>query len=431
MKIKLKPFQDEFIFSKARFPALVAAIGTGKSLSGIMKMMIAMEGSPKNLGLIVRKEFTDLKDSTIKDFQHYTGLTVGTNKDVILPNGSVIMFRHGDEINVLKNINLGAILVEQAEEFETDETFTFLRDRLRRNDVKSRFLALIANTNGHNWIYNLWKINSQKDPEFYLTEATMFDNIDNLPADFVADREKEKISHPTHYNRYVLNSWEEVDAIDLIILPQWIKKCAEKEIYTRAPFRRLISIDVARFGDDKTVMYALENGKQIEKREYEKKNTMETVGWAIKFGEEIQTNSFAVDEIGVGAGVSDRLQELKKEVVFVNSAKGSINSDKYYNIRAEAYAHAAEMFQEGLVEIDDKDEDLREQLGWARYKSIKSSGVLQVESKEEIKKRYKRSPDNADAFVFGLWAMPKVSVVGRIENEFETELPKARSYFRR
>ena len=99
----MKSFQDEYVFSQARFPAFVAAIATGKTMCAILRMMRLMEESPNNLGIIVRKEFTDLSDSTVKDFYRYTGLTLSSHKEVKLQNGSVILFRHGSEIETLKN----------------------------------------------------------------------------------------------------------------------------------------------------------------------------------------------------------------------------------------------------------------------------------------------------------------------------------------
>ena len=415
-KTKLTKKQDEFVFSHRRYPAFIGGVGTGKTMCGIARMRDLMERYPRNLGIVVRREFTDLRDSTIKDFTRYTGIDVPSNKDVILPNGSLIMFRHGDEINVLKNINAGAILIEQAEEFDTDETFVFLRDRLRRQEAGHRSLSIIANTNGHNWIYKLWKVNADKDEEFHLVEATTYDNAANLPADYIADLEKMKRTHPKHYNRFVLNSWDDEDTVDIIVLPDAVRRCAKKDVTPKKPLRRVVSVDVARYGDDKTTLYAIEGGANGQKKMMgvevrDKLSTMETTGWALNFAKRHDINAFAVDEIGVGAGVVDRLREMKKEVVSVNNASKAEDESKYYNRRAEIYARAAEDIQQGLVEIDEADIDLIEQLSWARYKSVKSNGKLLVESKEDIKKRYGRSPDNADAFVNGLWAVERVSVV--------------------
>ena len=69
-------FQAEFRRSKARFPAMVAGWGTGKTMMAIAKAMDLSITYPGNLGLVVRKNFTDLKDSTMKDFTRYTHIKV-------------------------------------------------------------------------------------------------------------------------------------------------------------------------------------------------------------------------------------------------------------------------------------------------------------------------------------------------------------------
>lgn len=405
--IKLKGFQDKFIFSPARYPALVSAWGTGKTMSLIEKIRLACEEFPNNLILILRKEFTDLRDSTIKDWNENTGIIVGSSRDAVFPNRSIVMFRHAGELlgNNLNNMNLGGFGIEQAEELDSDDVFFKLQGRLRRQGVKP-FGAVIANTNGHNWIYNLWKAGS--DAEYPLFEATAFENEDILPAETIADWRKLKDLKPKVYNRFVMNSWDETDAVDVVIQPEWIKAASIRSLNETRPVYRVVSIDVARYGDDKTIFYCLENGKQIAGEEHDKKDTMEVVGRALLFAERNSCHWFAVDEIGVGAGVIDRLRELGKDTVAVNTSERSVDPEKYYNTRAEIYGHGADMFRDGKVMTDPQDRQLYEQLGWAKYKVIKSNGQIQIESKDEIKKRYGRSPDNADAFLNGLWALQRV-----------------------
>src|SRR4051812_43169481 len=134
-KYLLEKWQGDFVKSTARFPAMVSAWATGKTLCGILKVMRASEEYPNNLWIAFRKEFTDLRDSTIKDFEKYTGLQVNSQRDVKLPNGSLIMFRHMEEINNIQNVNLGGYLLEQGEEEDTDDKFMMLRGRLRREGV--------------------------------------------------------------------------------------------------------------------------------------------------------------------------------------------------------------------------------------------------------------------------------------------------------
>lgn len=218
MQFKLTPKQYEFIGAYEQFPAYIAAVGCGKSTALIGKALFHSEESPNNLGVIVRKNFTDLRDSTLKDYELYTGRKVKeNNKEDILPNGSVIMFRHGDELPTLKNINLGWFAIEQGEEFQDDTSFQFLKMRLRRK-VKFRTGFMIANTNGHNWIYKLLKENGS--PENHkLIECTTYEHRDALralgemealPDDYIKNLETlpKKL-----FNRYVMNSWEEAEGL--------------------------------------------------------------------------------------------------------------------------------------------------------------------------------------------------------------------------
>lgn len=389
------------------------------------------EGYPNNLGAVFRKEYTDLRDSTVKDFENYTGMSVNAQREIALDNGSVIMFRHLEELNNIQNINLGWFWIEQAEELDTDDCFFTLFGRLRRKDCQqSGFIT--ANTRGHNWIYKLWKCGDltetvkklmREQPEMFpdknfqiaeLVEAKTHDFRDIHTPGFIMGLEVMREKKPRLYARFVKNSWDEEDTVDIIIQPDWVRKSVDRNLNIVPPIRRAISIDVARYGDDRTTLIAIENNRFLAKEVYEKKNTMETVGRAVLFGQKMKTNSFVVDEIGVGAGVGDRLMEIEgNEVVLVNSSKSSAFPEKYYNLRSEIHGCAAELFCDDKVSIPANEEELMQELSWAKYKSIKSSGLLQVQAKEDIKKDYKRSPDLADAFMNGLWALPSVRPVKR------------------
>ena len=442
--IELLPYQDDFIFSPAPYPAAVTAWGTGKTFAGIVKAMDLSEQYPGNLGIIFRKEFTDLRDSTVRDFEDNTGYKVNSNRSVELPNGSSIMFRHLEEMNNIQNVNLGWFWIEQAEELETDDQYFKLFGRLRRKGMPPCGF-ITANTKGHNWIWRLWKRGDfaktikalmEKSPALFdhikgtdlsnlspLFEAATFSNKKNLSPAFLAGLEIMKQEKPHLYNRFVLNSWDETDIVDIVINPKHIEEAIGRELNESPPIRRVVSIDVARYGDDKIIFKAIENYAEVATESHEKKSTMEVVGLALKFakkafGKGEDCNSFAVDEIGVGGGVADRLAELEFNVIFVNAAEREGVRRDCFNRRAEIYLNGAEMLESHKVSLLPEDRDLIEQLSWAKYKTIKSNGVYQVEAKDDIKERYGRSPDDADAFLNGIWALPQVKPVKR-EDKYE------------
>lgn len=425
--ITLKPYQADFIQTEKRYPAMVSGWGSGKSMCAIERARIHCERYPNNLGMIVRKEFVNLADSTIIDFEKYLGVKVDSHRNYTFPNGSKIMFRHAEELTKenLSDINLGFFEIMQGEEFDSDEVFFALSGRIRLAGVP-HWGCVIANAKGHNWIYKLWK--AGQDEDFDLYEATSFDNADNLPADTIADWKKLKDRKPKIYNRFVMNSWDEDDVTDNCINPDHIERALNRRSCVFPPYYRIIGVDVARKGDDKTVAYALENGIVLGKAEWEKRDTMETVGHLLLFAEKHKgISNFAVDELNAGAGVVDRLAELGKTVIAVNSARGSNYPEKYRNIRAEVWGMAADYFETGEPMLPKDDADLIEQLKWSRWKKIESNMVLQVELKEDIIKRYGRSPDNADAYLYGLWGMKQTQPVAEgYDKEFET---KNKTYF--
>lgn len=162
---------------------------------------------------------------------------------------------------------------------------------------------------------------------------------------------------------------------------------------------KLIGVDPARFGDDRTSICFRQGRKVHWIRSYTKKDTMEVAGIVRMAIRDIGAKQCAVDVGGLGAGVYDRLIELVSpnecEIVQVNSANSPIDSKKYTNKRAEMWGEIREWLENQPASIPDSDE-LMADLTQIRY-SYDSNNALKMERKEDMKKRGFRSPDMADA----------------------------------
>lgn len=102
-----------------------------------------------------------------------------------------------------------------------------------------------------------------------------------------------------------------------------------------------------------------------------------------------------IDEIGVGAGVVDRLRQLGHEVEAVNVGTASSDPSLFLNLRAEIGWRARERFERGEVAIPD-DSALISELASLRYE-YDQRGRIKLEAKDRAKTRLGRSPDIADA----------------------------------
>ena len=201
---------------------------------------------------------------------------------------------------------------------------------------------------------------------------------------------------------------------DTLMSLEDVEACIERDVIPTKGDRRL-GVDVARYGDDRTV-YILRAGNVIEHIEIRsKQGTMTTAGEAIAFAEAWDADTIYVDENGLGGGVVDRLRELKKPVVGVMVTESAPdNARKYttkdgrtvisdanpWRLRDHLWQEMARWVREDeptFKPVDrDNAEDLAGELASIKYK-INSAGCLVIESKDDMKSRGLRSPDIADA----------------------------------
>ena len=164
-----------------------------------------------------------------------------------------------------------------------------------------------------------------------------------------------------------------------------------------------IGVDVARFGADRTVICVRRGDRVIEMEALSRQDTMETAGRVKRAIGKYRPSIVRVDEIGLGAGVLDRLREQGCSMVTgVNVAARSSRPEHFANLRAELYDGLRERFQQERVRIPG-DPDLIGELAAVRY-SFTSSGQVKIEGKEELRARGLRSPDKADALMLAFAA---------------------------
>lgn len=190
----------------------------------------------------------------------------------------------------------------------------------------------------------------------------------------------------------------QVSGADPYIKPDLVME-ARKVVVDDIYGDKILGVDPARFGDDRTSICFRQGRKVHWIRSYTKKDTMEVAGIVRMAIKEVQAKQCAIDVGGLGAGVYDRLMELvprtECEIVQINSANSPIDSKKYTNKRAEMWGEIREWLENQPASIPDSDE-LMADLTQIRY-SYDSNNALKMERKEDMKKRGFRSPDMADA----------------------------------
>lgn len=246
-----------------------------------------------------------------------------------------------------------------------------------------------------------------KDPTFHKIHISAFD-IPNVKEkkqiiqglttyEWVEDMKKKYGESSDIYRVRVLGEFP-VHTSDSLISLDLIDNAfdADRERYGDGEY---IGVDVARYGDDSSAfMYRKGNFAKLLKK-VSGNNTMEVAGLCKQYLKEYPLAKMFVDVVGVGAGVYDRLKEqsdVSERVYGVNSA-GKPHSEDYVNIRAESWGNVRDWLKDAIIE---KNEDFY-QLAHPRFK-ITSNGKIQLEAKEDMKKRGVSSPDVGDALALTL-----------------------------
>ncbi|BEU87447.1 hypothetical protein TAMA11512_09110 [Selenomonas sp. TAMA-11512] len=158
----------------------------------------------------------------------------------------------------------------------------------------------------------------------------------------------------------------------------------------------VLGVDVARFGDDRTTLCIRQGLWLKEIREYTELSTMETADRVIDWINQYRPHAVFIDAGAMGAGVIDRLRQLRYQVSEVNFGGRAMRDERYANIRAEMYFKCRDWLVSGGA--IPQNPALKTELSTVEYK-FNQKGHIILEPKEKIKERTGRSPDLADGFV--------------------------------
>lgn len=208
---------------------------------------------------------------------------------------------------------------------------------------------------------------------------------------------------------------------DTFIQVEHVQKARKAKVDSKANL--IIGVDPARKGDDRTAIIRRRGRRAYNLETHYNIDTMELAGIIKRMIDKEQPRRVCIDCIGIGAGVVDRLHELGYTdiVIGVNVATRAEEASVYKNCRAELWSRGREwLIQDMPVEIPDSDE-LQTDLCALGYK-YDSSDKLQIESKDDAKKRGCLSPDTADAFMLTFYGGEYVSDGGYEVNRLPERL---------
>lgn len=446
IEINYSPSDKQNLFHGAteRETLFIGGRGSCKTWGGVMECYNLSIDFPGNVGLMLRKRQVDFVATTlvswkkvipsecyhINEQQHI--ITVFTGK--IDENGkaidSIIHYAGADDeksIKKYRGMEVGFMLFDQAEEFDVsdiDELIPCLRHRLPDGSSPHYRVMYLANPQQS---YILTKFRQHKTQNMRMIQVSTFDNPFREKS-YIGILDELYKDKPELYKAMVLGDIDIADDPAMIIPFSKIEAAMKRRQKLAFFDKRIVSIDVAREGDDDTIIYGWDGCLATKRLAYGKKDLDVTASRAVIFQREIKANTIIWDADGIGGGLMSHLKTLAVPgtCLIEFHGNGASSNPMYHNQRTEAWFEAAELFKNDLPAIYEEIPTLRDQLGSVKY--TQHLGKLLVEDKKLIKERIKQSPDDADAYVYGIYGLKRApSVYNKmpIEKGTMAELIKA------
>lgn len=198
---------------------------------------------------------------------------------------------------------------------------------------------------------------------------------------------------------------------DSFIQLDWVENCSNKKALRNYPQNRIdIGVDVARYGDDETIINILFD-KQYQQpfTVLHHNDTMQVTGTIVQLVERLRVQHIGIpihikiDCDGLGVGVYDRLKEIKSQKGWTTvklyechfGGAGGKNKQEepveFSNSTGLMWGLLREKLRRHEIELIYDDKQIT-QLSNRKYR-INSDGKIELERKEEMKKRGLTSPD--------------------------------------
>lgn len=169
--------------------------------------------------------------------------------------------------------------------------------------------------------------------------------------------------------------------------------------------RPVLGVDIARYGQDESVIYENRGGRLRLVDSWGKTDTVESAKKIHEWANKMAATEVRLDASGIGGAVFDMLEKLPEFrdkvylLIGIDGGTRSPDPSRWINSRAWNHESLREQLADGLIDLDFEDRELTEQLLNLTYK-FNARGAIQITPKDELKTVMDGSPDRMDAAIY-------------------------------
>jgi hypothetical protein len=304
----------------------------------------------------------------------------------LLTNGAMIRVYGADNPDAMRGVRLDGVVIDEVADIKAETWREVLQPALAD---RLGWALFIGTPHGINLFSELF-FKARDLTDWHAALYTVYDT-EALDPDEV-ERYRLSVDENTFLREMMCDFSASGDdqLMSLTDVNEACKRHLRKEDYTYAT--KVIGVDPARFGDDRSVIFQRQGLFAMPPKVYRGLDNMALADKVAQIIELWQPDAVFIDA-GNGAGVIDRLRQLHHEVVEVPFS-GQPSEIRFLNKRAEMWFAMRDWLRSGGAIPDLV--DLKQDLAAPTYK-FTPADKIQLESKDDIKKRGLPSPDLGDA----------------------------------
>ncbi len=329
-----------------------------------------------------------------------------------LPNGARIWVCGADNPDALRGTYADGVVLDEYAQIKPDVFTEIIRPMLLSREGWAVFMGTPKGQNAFFELFNRAQKAAQQEPAVWWVGVFRADE-----SGVIAPGELDRLRRETPENifrqEYLCDFTASAENV-LIPIDAVSLACARR--YAPAELRfapKVIGVDPARFGDDRSVICLRQGLKALEPLVFRRLDNMALADRVARQIESFRPDAVFVDA-GCGGGVIDRLRQLGFCVSEIPFGGAPSRPGQYANKRAEMWGEMAAWIKSG-GELPDCPE-LKADLCQVCY-DFDAAGRMRLEPKEKIKERCGKSPDLADALAL-TFAAPVRPRTGGAPREF-------------
>ena len=331
---------------------------------------------------------------------------------ITLPNGVTIRIYGADNPDALRGAYFDGVVLDEVAQMKPEVWGEILRPALADRKGWAVFIGTPKGINLFSQMYDkALERMAAGDPEW----IAMLYSVDRTHV--IPDNElqalKLEMSENEFRQEFMCDFNAAADNVLISIDTVRAAACRQYREHDYAASPRILGVDVARFGSDASVIFKRQGVVSWPPTVIRKLDNMALADQVAIQIREWQPDAVFID-IGNGAGVVDRLRQLRFDVTEVAFA-GASSDPHYANKRMEMWAEMAKWLQDGGAIPPDT--MLQADLSAPTYGYTTGKGLKIVESKDKIKERIGRSPDLADALALTFAAPVAPKLDQRLERQ--------------